>query len=379
MTADWREMVPDPDPFADAPWPPEPSRGRRALDGDGLARIAASYAPVDWAAAFAAQPEDTDWLHGEWLERGTLNALFAKPGTGKSLLALETAVDLIRTGLTVVYLDQENRICDLVDRLRAFGCQAGDLERLRLFSFAHLPPLDGEPGGLHLLALAEANRPDLLIIDTATRMVTGRENDSDTFLALYRHSLVPLKARGVTVLRLDHPGKDETRGQRGSSAKDGDVDTAWRMDTLTEGLAYRLERTKSRSGHGPAAFALRRRYEPLRHEWSEMDRARGAAEAAKVAEILSAADAAGLPPEAGRDAVRKAITAAGMSATNALLSAAVKARKAVRGQVADSADSSAAGPLSVRPPRKGADSGQAPVPQPRLDGTIAARERRRGR
>lgn len=327
---------------------------------DDLAAIAARYTPVDWPAAFAGQPEDTDWLWGEFLERGTLNALFARPGTGKSLLALEIAVDIVRGGHSVVYLDEENRVTDLVDRLQAFGCQPGELERLLLYSFARLPPLDDVRGGLHLLALAEAGASGLVVIDTATRMVTGRENDSDTFLALYRCALAPLKARGITVLRLDHPGKDEGRGQRGSSAKDGDVDTAWRMVTVTEGTSYRLERTKSRSGHGPAAWELRRRYGPLRHDWAESGG--GAADAARIAEILAALERAGLPPDAGRPAARAALKAAGVSAPNRLVEAAIRSRKAAHGQQPGSAGSSDTDRLPPHPTHGCGAAGRSPAP-----------------
>ena len=240
-TKDWREMVPTADALPeDVPLPESPN-GQPGTDA------AARYTPVDWAAAFAAQPEDTAWLVDGFLERGTLSTLFAKPATGKSLLALETTVGLVRDGHGVVYIDQENRLTDLVERLAAFGCQPGDLDPLKLFSFARLPPLDSPAGGADLLALATAHRAALVVIDTATRMLAGHENDADTFTALYRCTLAPLKAQGITVLRLDHPGKDEGRGQRGSSAKDADVDTAWRMTTVAEGREYRLDRTKSRS------------------------------------------------------------------------------------------------------------------------------------
>jgi hypothetical protein len=237
----------------------------------------------------------------------------------------------VRAGHTVLYLDEENRICDLVERLQAFGCQPGDLERLKLYSFARLPALDSPAGGLHLLALAVSHAAALVVIDTATRMVTGHENDSDTFLALYRCSLAPLKGRGITVLRLDHPGKDESRGQRGSSAKDGDVDTAWRLVTVTEGLAYRLERTKSRSGHGPADWRLRRGFEPLGHEWAPAEE-RSAAETARIAEVLAVLQRAGLPPETGRPTARAALKAAGMSVENRLVEAAIRTRRTARGQ-----------------------------------------------
>jgi KaiC/GvpD/RAD55 family RecA-like ATPase len=59
------------------------------------------------------------WIPGNGsrgAERGTLNALFVRPATGKSLLALEITVALVRAGYTVLYLDEENRITDLVDR-----------------------------------------------------------------------------------------------------------------------------------------------------------------------------------------------------------------------------------------------------------------------
>jgi hypothetical protein len=113
--------------------------------------------------------------------------------------------------------------------------------------------------------LAEAHDPALVIIDTTSRVIAGKENDADTFLQLYRNSLVPLKQRGITVLRLDHPGKDADRGQRGSSAKDGDVDTVWHVDRVSD-TAVNFERRKSRSGHGAAAVYLTRSFEPLRHE-----------------------------------------------------------------------------------------------------------------
>jgi hypothetical protein len=315
---------------------------------------------VDWAAAFAAQPEDTDWLVHGYLERGTLNALFAKPGTGKSLLALETAVDLVRAGEAVVYLDQENRVADLVDRLQAFGCCPEELGRLVLYSFARLPPLDSPAGGADLLALATVHRPALVVIDTATRMLTGHENDADTFTALYRCTLAPLKAEGVTVLRLDHPGKDEGRGQRGSSAKDADVDTAWRLSTVTERLEYRLDRTKSRSGHGPDAWTLRRRSGPLRHEWAPAEE-RTAADAARITEILSALARAGVPLNAGRPAAREALKAVGVSAPNRLVEAAIRQRKTAHGQRAGSVGSRSSDYLPAAPTPKGGAAGQSPV------------------
>jgi hypothetical protein len=302
-------------------------------DLSALAEIAARYTPVDWAGAWRHQPADIHWLYREFLEAGTVNALFAIPGVGKSLLTLEIAATIAREGGTVVYVDDENRITDLVERLQAFGCIPAELDRLRTYSFASLPPLDTPEGGRHLLALAVTDGASLVVLDTTTRMVAGRENDSDTFLQLYRNSLVPLKSRGITVLRLDHPGKDAERGQRGSSAKDGDVDTIWKLTTVLEGLDYRLERTKSRSGHGPGAFDLRRKYEPLRHAWT-------CPEGSPVSKIVGQLSDLNVPVRAGRDMARQILGDHGIRVANAQLSAAIRMRKNCPGQVADSADSS---------------------------------------
>ena len=148
----------------DEGWPPpedEPPGDDAAgpgglADHPGLAAIAAKYTPVDWGTAWKNQPEEVQWLIEPILEAGTVNVLFAKVDTGKSLLALELSLRLVRDGHTVVYVDEENRVTDVVDRLKAFGAEPGELDRLLFFSYAALPSLDTVTGGVHLLALAVA-------------------------------------------------------------------------------------------------------------------------------------------------------------------------------------------------------------------------------
>jgi hypothetical protein len=284
--------------------------------------------------------------------------LFGAPGTGKSLLALEIALQLARNGRTVCYVDEENRVVDLVERLQAFGAAPDGLDRLRAYSFASLPPLDTAEGGLHLLALAATAGADLVVLDTTSRMIKGGENDADTFLQLYRHSMVPLKARGITALRLDHPGKDADRGQRGSSAKDGDVDTVWRIKA-TSPTVLRFDRLKSRNGHGEGTAEVHRRFEPLRHEWNDQANPVVLEVAGQLAEL-------GVPANAGRPAARKALDAAGIKASNAHLEAAVRLRKSghtPHGQARQTPAGDTA-PGSTR-----AESHRAPKPQVNGDST----------
>ena len=41
-----------------------------------------------------------------------------------------------------------------------------------------------------------------------------------------------LKEAGIALLRIDHAGKDLTRGQRGTSAKRDDVEVVWFLKKL---------------------------------------------------------------------------------------------------------------------------------------------------
>ena len=170
-----------------------------------------------------------------------------------------------------------------------------------------------------MLALAVTASAAIVIIDTTSRVVAGKENDADTYLAFYRHTVIPLRARGIALLRLDHPGKDVTRGTRGSSAKKGDVDSEWLLSRTSE-VTFELERQKERDGHGDGRLSLRRRFEPLRHEVT-------AGSGNRAGDIAAELDRLGVPRDAGRDRARDALKAAGLKATNADLAAAIRHRK----------------------------------------------------
>lgn len=268
--------------------------------------ISKLYVPINWHEAFKIITEEVDWLFPPLIEAGTVNVLFGLPGVGKSLLTLDIALQVIAEGKTVMAIDEENRVADLVERLRKFGKGPGDLDRLIVYSFQSLPALDTPEGGQHLLALAEVNEPALVILDTASRMLAGDENSSSTFMAFYRYSLVPLKGRGIASLRLDHAGKDPAKGQRGSSAKDGDADAVWRLkfQDRTDGGYLALEREKTRSGHGEEWVLIHRLENPLRHEFQELNRVPITPMIRRWARTF---DEWGIPRDAGRPTLRAAI------------------------------------------------------------------------
>lgn len=289
--------------------------------------ISFQYKPVNWHEAFQAKPSEVDWLFPPIIEAGTLNVLFGLPGVGKSLLVLDMVLDILREGRKVLVLDEENRVNEVVERMEKFGIsRPDDLENLIWFSFPQLPPLDTPRGGEHLTALVDDYKPDLIIMDTTTRMVEGDENSSNTWLQLYRCSLVPIKLRGIAVLRLDHQGKDPTKGQRGSSAKDGDVDTIWRLK-FSDGGMFALEREKSRSRHGEDWILVERMQDPLRHVFKELDHM---PVTPRIEQWAANFDRWGIPRDAGRPTLRAALqerTAHDDGISTTLLAAVARYRK----------------------------------------------------
>ncbi len=130
------------------------------------------------------------------------------------------------------------------------------------------------------------------------------------------------------MVRLDHSGKDETRGQRGGSAKSGDVDAVWRMSMLTQDEVYRLECEAHRMPVSETTLVIRREKVPhLRHTVDAGGRA--SAFEIKVKEVLDALAAAGIDRAAGRPAVTKGLKSAGVHAAKAAIEEAIKRRKGI--------------------------------------------------
>lgn len=302
------------------------------LDGSDEDR----FPRVDWAEAFATDFSDIDWLAGRFCERGQQVSIVGDGKVGKTLFVhnwIYCAVtgrsfigDVRREPIKVLYFDKENSLRDIVTRMIALGAKPDDLDRLDYRMFPRFTgALDASAtAAFELLEIVDKEQPDVVVLDTVSRFIAGKENDSDTWLELYRHLHVPLKQRQVAGIRLDHMGKDSERGSRGSSAKTQDVDAVWELsrteektNAVGEELEFitqlRLRRTHTRSGLGSDLFNIVRRgvkerngmWLPggTRHELADPGIAQQYAQ-----EIQSYVDelvAKGAPKGAGRDALRK--------------------------------------------------------------------------
>lgn len=262
-----------------APWEwqgqEDPEAAALADELAGGSDLADWTPPIDWAAFWAQDSPEQDWLIEPIVPAGRQVAVFSRAKTGKSLLALDVAAALATgapiLGLrpvqpaTTVYIDLEMTDADLRERLEDLGYgPESDLSRLVYYQLPSLPPLDTELGGQVLQAIVDRHHAALVVIDTMARAVTGDENNADTYRDFYRHAGRRLKAQGVALLRLDHAGKDPALGQRGSSAKADDLDVVFSM-TAEGDEGFRLTRTHSRVPWVPPKVELIRHTEPLRH------------------------------------------------------------------------------------------------------------------
>lgn len=287
---------------------------------------------VDWPAFWAHDHQDAEWLAEPLLPAGRSVALFAPGGTGKSLLALWLAAN-IATGtdpftgraqepVDVLYLDYEMTESDLSERLEQMGySDANNLSQLHYALLPSLPGLDQPEGGRAVVRLAELCNARLVIVDTFGRAVHGDENDADTVRAWYRWTGLHLKHDGRAFLRVDHAGKDLAKGQRGSSAKNDDVDVVWQM-TAKDQNTFTLTAKKRRMGWVPLKVEITQT-DPLGYQLVQDD-----TYPVGTVDIAQALDALQVPDDAGVRTCARVLRDNGHKARQEVIRAAVKYRKA---------------------------------------------------
>lgn len=310
------------------PWtPPDPTTGEVAtVEPDAASWVHEHLPRLDWHALWEADEEE-EWIVQPLVPARRLVALYSVPKVGKSLLMLEIAAGVASgrplfgypatSPRRVLYVDFENDPRgDIKTRLQDMDYTPDDLGNLCYLSFPTMRPLDSDAGGQEVVAAAIAYGCEIVVIDTVSRAVAGEENENDTWLEFYRHTGLRLKQAGIALVRLDHAGKDESKGQRGGSAKSGDVDAVWRMSRVSDDL-YRLTCEAQRFPISETELTLRRESDPLRHV-VVADGYRAA-----ISELLAAMEGKGIPkdPTMSVRAARKAAKDAGIKFRNQHLDA----------------------------------------------------------
>ncbi|MFD3640999.1 AAA family ATPase [Streptomyces griseus] len=317
----------------------------RENTGRGPAHLVAAL--LDWGTFFATDFGAIQLLPGKLMGPGQQITLVGDGKAGKSLFCQEWMWrmatgqsfldDTPQEPVRILYLDAENGQEQVQERFLSFGAGPRNMGQLRYASFPPVRPLDTAGGGADLIALVKATSAELVVIDTVSRFISGPENDADTWLSLYRHTLLPLKRDRIASIRLDHFGKDKDRGGRGSSAKTQDVDHVWELSAQGGGTLS-LRRTHTRTGIGPEQFTILRQARRDGDTWAhggtrhivmtyEADTGL-AAVPGTVEHIIAALDRAGVPNDAGNRVVREKLAELEIPGGNNKIAEAVRARKA---------------------------------------------------
>ena len=190
---------------------------------------------VDLYKLLHSPPYEETWIASHLVPKGRMVALVGPAKSGKSLLAVHCAA-AIASGRpflgkptiqsTVLYIDQENIPSrDVKPRLVNMGYQWEELEEHLIYSsYGDFADFNTPKGAKQLMQVIRDHDVQVVIIDTISRTVHGKENDNDTWNELHKHLERHLKNEGISLLRLDHTGKDTEKGPRGGGAKLGDVD-----------------------------------------------------------------------------------------------------------------------------------------------------------
>jgi hypothetical protein len=287
---------------------------------------------VTWPDFWTDDDDGVDWLLEPLIARGRGHALYAGAKTGKSLLmlaacaALATGKPFLRQPagppVRILYLDYEMTAADLRERLEGYGYGPDDdLSCLHYALLPSIPPLDTELGAAIILERATTLDVAHVVIDTTSRAISGEENSADTFRALYRLLGMRLKGADIGFHRIDHSGKDAEKGQRGSSAKNDDVDVVQRLEARDKG-AFVLRATHRRMMWVPEAVDIVKDESDVVTWTTEQ-----ATQPTGTYHIVKWLDDHEVPATMGRDKVRALLKSEGQRAENAAISAALKIRK----------------------------------------------------
>ncbi|MDO9409709.1 AAA family ATPase [Patulibacter sp.] len=228
---------------------------------------ATRYKPVDLGALMRDGVPPVEFAPGP-LARGLVYAsgvtgFTAHPESGKTTIVQRLALDALRAGGHVIYLDFEQGEAETVRRFSALGAVPADLDPAR---FVYLP----FPGPVDWIALGALwdDHPGAMGVFDSTRGILrtlGLDEDRASEVGQFMDPLVEFAlTREVPCLLIDHVAKaatDSTGYARGSGDKLAAVQAQWfvkrvRPFSETEAGEVELHRWKARSGGLPRVHRL---------------------------------------------------------------------------------------------------------------------------
>jgi hypothetical protein len=192
---------------------------------------------------------------------GQVNGIHGDSGTGKSWVALRAAVEQVRSGHHVVWIDAEDpNERTIVGRLRAVGLSADDVrERFHYIS----PQTAATPAAMRLLlTTVAAIAPTLVVLDSVGELfgLEGLDENKDTDVGPWMRRVArPIADLGPAVALVDHSTKaaDNPLHASGSKRKRAAITGGSFLVEATTSLSKehggRLKLTCAKDRHGTYA------------------------------------------------------------------------------------------------------------------------------
>lgn len=207
------------------------------------------------------EPPPYDWLLEGLICRGDVVILQGEPNVGKSFFTMGLTAAIAegqdkflnhtlhpKSG-KVLYVDEENPEDVVRGRLKQLGLVGGQ-SKVR-YLYRQGIRLDGNP--TKLLDEALAFQPDLIVLDSLSRLHSGNENVAGEVISLFNNGINPLaRETGAAVVFLHHTNKSDSNSSyskaRGSTDITASPDTGLELRKLDSDGQVNLVHFKSRRG-----------------------------------------------------------------------------------------------------------------------------------
>jgi KaiC/GvpD/RAD55 family RecA-like ATPase len=158
---------------------------------------------------------------------GKINALFGESESGKTWIALEAVRQELDKGNFVFYLDFEDSVRGIYNRLKTLGA---DLSHFKSFLYSNPSEPLTEGSREALLTKIDQYKPSLIVVDgvNAAMNVMGLDLEKNKDATAFSQEVLrPLRLHNAAILTIDHVTKSkDNRGNYaiGAQAKRADID-----------------------------------------------------------------------------------------------------------------------------------------------------------
>ena len=158
---------------------------------------------------------------------GKINALFGESESGKTWVALEAVRQELEKGNTVFYLDFEDSVRGIYNRLNTLGA---DLRHFKTFLYSNPSEPLSEGAREVLLGKIDYFKPSLIVLDgvNAAMNVMGLDLEKNKDATSFSQEVLrPMRLHNAAILTIDHVTKSkDNRGNYaiGAQAKRADID-----------------------------------------------------------------------------------------------------------------------------------------------------------